>query len=148
MNKNTKSSEVGVYNPLSTINDYSDKINLSDLAVKMLQEDLSGLRITSSIDPILYNLAFGEKLFEEAENLWKKLFRSEHASSYSREQLGMNAETFDPDAGGRKMIRLSRVLLAALLSHAKSDTMSSIHKQIFNQRNKLLQIIQNNQTGA
>ena len=38
-----------VYNSLSTINDYSDSINLSDLAVKMLQEDLNGLRITSSI---------------------------------------------------------------------------------------------------
>ena len=38
-----------IYNSLSTINDYSDSINLSDLAVKMLQEDLNGLRITSSI---------------------------------------------------------------------------------------------------
>ena len=41
--KNKKSAE-NTYNSLSTINDYSDKINLSDLAVKMLQEDLSGLR--------------------------------------------------------------------------------------------------------
>ena len=127
--------------PLAAINDYSDEINLSDLAVKLLQEDLTGLRIKSSIDPMLYNLAFGEKLFEEAESAWTRLF--EHDSTTTLPG-GVN----EPDFGGRKMIRLTRVLLAGLLNHAKVDSNQNIHRQIFHQRSKLIQRKQNSQTDV
>ena len=54
-----------IYNSLSTINDYSDSINLSDLAVKMLQEDLNGLRITSSIGmDVRDSIGFSEFMHE------------------------------------------------------------------------------------
>ena len=53
-----------VYNSLSTINDYSDSINLSDLAVKMLQEDLNGLRITSSIGMDVHETTLANQLIK------------------------------------------------------------------------------------
>ena len=87
----------------------------------------------------MYNLAFGEKLFEEADIVWKKLFLEGSRQTLSSTIIG---DAINPESGGRKMIRLTRVLLAALLSHAKSETISSIHKQIFIQRSQLLQIIQ------
>merc|ERR1712106_149850 len=51
----------------------------------------------------------------------------------------------EPSHGGRKMIRLTRVLLAGLLNHAKVDSsnQSIIHKQIFHLRSKLIQRKQN-----
>lgn len=64
-------------------------------------------RITSQIDPLIHNLAFGEKLFEESEMMWKNLFESAD---------GRDWPATHPDLGGEKMIRITRVLLAALLT--------------------------------
>ena len=117
INYGRKGSQVAAngvkYNSLGTITELAESLNLSDLTSKVLDDDLSGSRLTSQLDPIIHNLAFGEKMFEESENLWNQLFQS----AEGRDWAGSEKE-----AGGPKMRRMTRVLLAALLNHGRGES--------------------------
>lgn len=117
------------YNSLGSLNEYSETINLSDLASKVLDDDLAGLRITSQIDPIVHNLAFGEKMREESEIMYQQLFQTAEGRDWT---------ATDPDLGGAKLKRITRVLLAALLNHGRGESIVAIHRQVFLQRAALL----------
>jgi hypothetical protein len=126
------------FNSLGNLTEYADSINLSDISAKLLDIETPGSpTVVCQIDPDLHNLAFGEKLFAEAEAHWKRLFRDAKNRDWP---------AADPEEGGERMKRFTRILLAAFLNHNRDETLPAIYRQVFLLREQVFEVLRENQT--
>lgn len=128
------------FNSLGNLTEYAESVNLSDISAKLLDVDTPGSQIiVCQIDPDLHNLAFGEKMFAEAENQWKKLFRDANHRDWPAR---------DPEEGGERMKRFTRILLAAFLNHNRNETSAAIYRQVFLIREQVLEVLRQHKAAT